>query len=576
MADAGGDYSLKIAVVETAFRAQGVLLDYLKIGTLDGADDIPFTVDPTDSSTALFSPGTVSFWISYTLEWDDSLNLSRAGTGVQGNEGSSARVTIDSFTLLELGAPTSVAVEFPSPYTEQQVRELQVEKAPGLSTMYFVVRSEFTHKKLILDREISAWSFVDVEYDGGADDPDKEWEDDGYPGSISFFQGRLWLAGSKSRPATVWGSVAGEDNYEDFTTGGAADDDALELPLARDGVIQWIQGGKALVVGTDTAEHIIFGNAQFDLLLPSSARATQHSSYGSYRIHAEWLSEKISFVSQDQRRVYIGDYDRDTFGFVSDELSYIAEHITEGAITEIAYGQSPTAEVMAVLADGTISSCKYQRETQSIGWFRYTTFTGAVKSIAIVEEFGRAVAWILVERLGKLLLERFSDTVFLDSYVIRQYETAQNTVDGLDHLEGLLVDVLADAAYAGRYIVESGQVQIAQGTAQTFVVGLPYMATIKTLPVESLNQSENLTAKLRKWNRIYVRLLASALPRINGVRPPDRTPSTPMDTREPDKSQDVSVATTGRDRNAHILIEQDLPFACEVVGVYGELSEDGY
>ena len=578
--DGSDNFSLLVSIADNSFRAQGTVLDYLSIGTTEGDDDIAFTVDPTNSLRVLFSPGVDTFWISYKLNWNDSLDISVEGTipslppgpgPFLGHLGQSASINIDAFTLTNLDTPAPFIVTFASPYTEQQIRELQVEKAPGLATMYFVVRTDFTHKKLILDRATDIWTFEDVSYTS----PPATWAADGYPGTITFYQGRLWLAGSAGKPVTVWGSAAGEDNYEDFSAVGAEDDDSLELPLARDGVIQWIQGGKALIVGTDTAEHIIFGNAQFDLLIPSSARATQHSSYGSTRIHAEWLSEKITFISQDARRLYIGDYDRNTFGLISDELSHMAEHITAPGIVEVAYTQNPRAHVWAVKLDGEIVGCTYQRETDSIGWHRQVTPLGRFVSITVTEEFGRSVIWLLIERQNKLYLERVSRSVFLDFHKIRQYETPTDVVDGLEHLEGLLVDVVADGSFIGKYVVEDGEITVVSEFT-TFAVGLPYISTLITLPVESLHQSDNITAKLARWNRIYARLLNSVLPIINGVRPPDRTPSTPMDTREPNQTQDVSVATTGWDRDAEITIVQDLPFGCEVVGLYGELSEDGF
>ncbi len=570
------NFSLKISIADNSFNAQGVLLDHLSIGTTEGANDIPFTTDPSNSNVALFSPVVDTFWISYRLDWDDSLDPSVAGSlSSGGNIGTSAAVRIDAFALTNLTTITILDVSFASPYTEQQIRELQIEKAPGLQTMYFAVRTSFTHKKLIFDRALSSWTFVDVNYVGSVGDPPEEWAATGYPGSISFFQGRMWVGGSDGHPATVWGSVSGEDNFEDFTISAAADDDALELPLARDGVIQWIQGGKALSVGTDTAEHIIFGNAQFELLTPTTARATQHSSYGSTRIHGKWLSEKVTFVSQDQRRFYIADYDRETFGFQSDELSYLAEHITAPGIVEVTYTQNPRAHVFALKSNGEVVGCTYQRETEAIGWHRQVTPLGSFVSITTTEEFGRSVIWVLVLRQNKLYLERVSRDVFLDFHIIRQFETATDTVDGLEHLEGLVVDILGDDAYAGRHVVVGGSVTVAE-PAKTFAVGLPFASTLITLPIEVINQTDNLTAKLVRWNRIYVRFLNSIIPVINGVLPPDRTAPTPMNTQEPLKTEDVSVATSGFDRDAAITIVQDLPFNCEVVGLYGELTEDGF
>ena len=296
-------HSLELEVL--SFFAAGQVTDFLSIGTTEGASDIPFVVDPLNSSKITFTPGVASFWISYKLEWDDSPNPSIAGIiGEGGNIGDPASIILDSITVLDtVVAGGEEVVSFVSPYSEQQVRELQVEKAPGQSLMYFAVRAIFTTKKLILDTITGIWTFEDVTFVGGIGDPPDEWDLTGYPGCITFYQGRLWLAGTAGHPVTVWGSVAGEDNYEDFTISAAAADDALELPMSRDGVIQWIQSGKVLHIGTDDSEHAISGTNNEELLEPSNARTFQQSSYGSTRIHAKWLSDKISFISNDRNRI---------------------------------------------------------------------------------------------------------------------------------------------------------------------------------------------------------------------------------------------------------------------------------
>ncbi len=573
---AANEHRLTLAIA--AFSADGQVTDFLSIGTTEGASDIPFTVDPQSSNIVTFTPGVVNFWISYKIAWDDSRNPTVAGVFV--NEpaitGDPATVSFDSFTIVDtVAAGGEDVVSFPSPYSEQQVRELQVDIAPGQSIMYFAVRASFTTKKLIRDPVTLVWTFEDVTFTGGpTDPPDAKWDVSGYPGCVTFFQGRLWLAGSAGFPANVWGSVAGEDNYEDFTAGGAEDDDALDLPMARNGVVVWIQGGKSVHVGMDNSEHVITGTNNNDILSPGNARTLQQSAYGSARIHAKWLSEKISYISNDRHRMYAANYNRETLGFLSDELSYVAEHIMFPGIEESAYSQNPRAHVWLVISNGDVVGATYQREAEAIGWHRHDTIGGDIKSITITEEFGNSILWLLVTRNDKLYLEKTGGQ-FMDSFIRRQFENPVTVVDGLDHLEGLPVQIIGDGAFAGIQTVVGGEVEV-QHEASNFVVGIPITATCITLPIEIPSAENNLTTKLRRWNRIYARIIASIPPIINGVRVPTRTAPTPMDTREPNKTEDISVATDGWDRAAKVTIVQDLPFRTEVTGIYGELSEDGF
>jgi len=107
------------------------------------------------------------------------------------------------------------------------------------------------------------------------------------------------------------------------------------------------------------------------------------------------------------------------------------------------------------------------------------------------------------------------------------------------------------------------------------VVGLGYSARLKTLPMDPGGPGGGSGMGLRKrWNRIFVRLLDSALPLVNGVRPPERTPSTPMNQTEPDRSQDVETRNFGWDQFAQVTVEQDLPRALTITALFGEFVEE--
>ncbi len=71
--NAANEHTLTLEVL--GFQAQGVVLDYLSIGTTEGASDIAFTVDPMDSNTAVFTPGVTNVWISYKLEYTEVFSL---------------------------------------------------------------------------------------------------------------------------------------------------------------------------------------------------------------------------------------------------------------------------------------------------------------------------------------------------------------------------------------------------------------------------------------------------------------------------------------------------------------------
>ena len=84
------------------------------------------------------------------------------------------------------------------------------------------------------------------------------WSTDrGFPVSITFHEGRLWFAGSKSLPTTFWGSTV--NNFFDFNLGEALDDQAIIGSITTDSLnaIVDIHSGRDLQIFTTAAEFFL-------------------------------------------------------------------------------------------------------------------------------------------------------------------------------------------------------------------------------------------------------------------------------------------------------------------------------
>ena len=112
----------------------------------------------------------------------------------------------------------------------------------------------------------------------------------GYPKSGAFHEGRLYIGGSKSLPANVWGSRVGQ--FFNFDPGQALDDEGLSFTIQDDQV--------ANVINTVSQRNLIFltGNAEYFVpksvespLTPSNFRIERATSRGSKpRCCASWSS----------------------------------------------------------------------------------------------------------------------------------------------------------------------------------------------------------------------------------------------------------------------------------------------
>jgi len=80
----------------------------------------------------------------------------------------------------------------------------------------------------------------------------------GYPGAITFHEGRLWLAGTTSLPTTLWGSVA--NSFFDFELGEGLDDQSVSATITVGESLNAIidmHSGRDLQIFTTGAEFFV-------------------------------------------------------------------------------------------------------------------------------------------------------------------------------------------------------------------------------------------------------------------------------------------------------------------------------
>ena len=84
---------------------------------------------------------------------------------------------------------------------------------------------------------------------------------------------------------------------------------------------------------------------------------------------------------------------------------------------------------------------------------------------------------------GLILLERFDDTLTVDSAITGSYASSTTA----SHLAGLTVEEILDGAYYGTRSVSVSSpytVTFSHSALESFVIGLGYDVEIKTMPVE--------------------------------------------------------------------------------------------
>lgn len=343
------------------------------------------------------------------------------------------------------------------------------------------------------------------------------WNDiDGYPGTGTLFEQRLALGGSPNFPQTIWESRTGE--YLNFELG-TKDDDAISYNLSSDQINPILHMGQinALIPLTYGGEFTVSGGVE-KAITPTNIRAKNPSVYGCNKVRPVRIGNELYFVQRAGRklRAMAYKYDSDTFG--SPDMSVLSEHATKSGIIDMAYQQEPESILFMVRADGVMATMTVDRDQDVIGWARQIT-DGAFESAASIPTDTGDQVWVVVRRningQNVRYIERFTADVRVDSGVNATNGAGSAVWGGLSHLEGKMVDIVADGVVMQQQIVTGGQVTIPRKAFATSI-GLNFKTRIKTLTPEVQGNTGSAQGNSMRIGEITLRFLETIGCKING------------------------------------------------------------
>ncbi len=458
-----------------------------------------------------------------------------------------------------------------APWSESELNEVHYTVTPSGKDIYFTHKSNPVHK-LTYAKLADTFAFIAVAFTA----PPASWTGSNYPRTGVYFQGRLWLGGTPDAPQTFWASKSVSSITplpENFTLG-ALDDDAMQFTVSEEGDIRWLSATKNLLIGTTLGEHIVSSND--GVITPSDIQVTQQSSYGSNYIQPKKIGDQIFYVSPNGLKLRSMQYEWTVENWQSKDITFFSNHITETGIKALAWAQNPDNIVIATLSSGNAAVLTYERGENIFGWGRMEMISGDIKDVHANPANGNHVVAYLVQRVsGSLHVEVFDqdDKVYMDSWATQTYGSKTSLIQNLGHLEGEEVQVVGDGAVQPSEVVVAGEITIKYASL-VVSVGKQILSTLKTMPLDKGSRTGSAQPYLKRNSKIFISLLNSGKPFINGIRPPTRNPSTPMGQGELTVSGRTSVANLGWDRDAQIEIIQDLPVPCVITAISAEQEQE--
>jgi hypothetical protein len=420
----------------------------------------------------------------------------------------------------------------------------------------------------------------------------------GFPRVCVFHEQRLIMASSPEAPTSIWGSRIGA--YQDFRLGVEANDPfSFTLDTSDSPTIKWMSSQLELILGTSGGDWTIGAEVT---LGPGDIQAQKQNYARSHSTPPVIVNTDIFYIEQGQNKLRMTKYQRQQLGFASQDVSLVAEHLFHEGIKRIVVLRTPEVLIVMLKNDGTLTAMTYGEdigayvEIKAAGFYQdiaayYSTVTNqdelwVTVSHGYSEELPNTYYLEKMPYPSRTMTPRIQDidpsltqqgVVFLDSWIAGF--CINNVISGLEHLEGFEVGALVDDAFTGVYTVNDGAIVLEDaGVTNTepyngsSVVGFIYQGTLKTFEFAPTDQyGQTALGTTRRWNKLYIRLLDSALPKVNGKLPADRTPPTEMDIAEILRMgiRDYEATQLGQG-DASILITQDRPYPTHVIALYGE------
>ena len=352
----------------------------------------------------------------------------------------------------------------------------------------------------------------------------------GWPNSVCFYEGRLVFGGTQSKPQSIFFSKAGD--FFNFDTVDTDDDDGIFATISTrklNDVID-VYPGRNLQIFTSGAEFAVTSRP----VTPANVQITPQTAHGASNIEAQDVDGSTIFVDRHGKSLLSFLYSFNEDAYTTDDRSVLASHLINQPVDMALLAGTASDDanwLFIVNSDGTAAILNTLR-SQDINGFTSWSTSGDIKSVCVVDDQLFMTVERTVNSVAKLFIERWDFTYLMDCS-IKSAQVA-GVIDGLDHLDGESVKAITREGYLDKnegyvlssYTVASGQITLdasEQYSLTTYEVGLPFVPTIKPMPLNTNIGSGQNQMRLKKIVRMNVRVYESSGIYIDGIPVPIRS-----------------------------------------------------
>lgn len=393
----------------------------------------------------------------------------------------------------------------------------------------------------------------------------------GWPVSGTFHEGRLWFGGSKSRIQTIWGSVV--NDFFNFNKGRGRDDEGITATLDTDQVnaIQRIFSNRALQVFT-TGQEFYIPNSP---VTPENIAVIPQTNFGAALVRPITIDGRTLYFQRTGKaiREFLQSSDVTNI-YNSQSITLLAPHLVNTPTRMAATrgdDQTDANYAYFVNTDGTLLIYNSLGSEEVSGFTLWTIDGFSFIDVGVINDD----LFALVQSGTTTHVVQLNSDYFTDLSVLKTTPVS-GTFTGLDHLEGLTVQIIGDGAFEGTAVVSSGQVTV-DGTKAITEVGLAYNPLIETMPLNIPLQNGPNFSEPKKINRVTVDFensLGIIIKNSLGytARVADKTMAVDVFDDPTPKSGREDLWLMGWDKVATVTITQDTPMAMTILTIGVEVG----
>ena len=489
---------------------------------------------------------------------------------------SQPRFALIFFRIWAAADPPPDDVELVTPYTAEDLPDVHYVASPYDDKPLVFVHPNHPPQEFLFDTTFGSYQFRAITF---LNQPDA-WTVGNYPSTVTAVQGRCVFAGIPNATETVWATEVGDWRKFSVETG-VNPDDSLEFTTIYRSPIQWMSGHKNLLVGALEMEYLASAEGIFQ---PADLGVSVQSTHGGIHVQPVGFGPSVLFAAEGGTHVRSASFSGEENGWVAPDLTLWTPDLFSSGIVRMVRMRNPHQMMVAVMGNGQLAILHQDNYAGIMGWSRIVLNAKVIDACVIADENGIDILFILIRRtidgVEKLFIEAFSEWTdsiaqnYMASFLSLIVEDT-NVILGLEHLEGVVVQVVSGGDYLGVFTVSGGQITLVNEIGQpinviSVTVGRAMSRILRTLPADA-----GAPDSKKRYTDVSIRTIASTRPIINGQRPADREPLRPMDhSQSLDLVKDLSVSNLGWDDVQIITIEETLPLRTEILGIFGKLTSN--